>query len=242
MLITSKDNKTLKLARGLSEKKIRDKSGAFLVEGARAVGDVLSFRPELVDSVLVAESKAAEWADALVVTDTLFKNISETVSSQGVAAIVRKPTGQPSGCDHALFLDGIRDPGNLGTIIRTACAAGYDDIYLRDCADPYSGKTVRSTMSAIVKVNLVSADTETLTSLQSDGYSLIGADMGGRSIFRYTAPEKLCLIVGGEANGITSEVLEKCNELLSVPMIGTIESLNAAVSGAILMYNLKFNK
>lgn len=242
MHISSKDNKIYKIVRKLADKKYRDEYGLFVVEGMRAVADVLAYRPDAVDSVLVTASKASAYENAITVDDGLFARLTDTVNSQGILAIVKKPKATPSGSLYALFLDGVRDPGNLGTLIRTACAAGYNDIYLRGCADPYGGKVVRSTMSAIVKVNLLEADASTLSSLKTQGYTVIGADMDGKNIFDYGSPTKLCLIIGGEADGITEEISLQCDDILSVPMNGCIESLNAAVCGGIMMYNLKFNK
>lgn len=242
MVITSKENKTYKLARKLADKKYRDYLGLFLVEGARAVADVRAFAPKLIDAVLVSASKAGLYADELVFADELLTRLTETVNSQGVLAIVKKPCCRPSGAAHALYLDGIRDPGNLGTLLRTACAAGYGDVYLRGCTDPYAGKVVRSTMSAIVKVNVLDADGQTLAELRAAGYTVIGADMGGKALFGSAAPAKVCVVIGGEADGISDEAVSQCDEILSIPMDGDIESLNAAVSGAIMMYYLKFNK
>ena len=242
MIITSKENKIYKFVRKLSEKKFRDECGAFIVEGARAVADVVAYRPGLIDSVLVAESKTGTYENEIVFADELFARLSETVNSQGVLAVLKKPAPSAANSQHALYLDGIRDPGNLGTLIRTACAAGYHDVYLRGCADPYAGKVVRSTMSAIVKVNLIEADENTLSKLKSDGYTVFGADMDGRSVFGYAAPHKFCLIIGGEADGITECCASQCDVMLSIPMDGQIESLNAAVSGAVMMYTLKFQQ
>ncbi len=239
MIITSRSNKTAKLISSLSQKKYRDKTGYFVAEGKRSVDDILRFAPELVREIVTVPSLADEYPGATVFSPELLSAVCETVTAQGVAAILKKPDGKPSGCDRALLLDGVRDPGNLGTLIRTACAAGYNDVYVKDCADAYSGKTVRSTMSAIVKVNLIKADARLLRDLSGSGYRIIGADMDGKSVFgRPPERGRFCLVIGGEANGISEEVMELCDEKVSVPMTGSIESLNAAVSGAVLMYEL----
>lgn len=243
MIITSKNNKLVSLIKKLSQKKYREETGLFVAEGLRTVQDIVSFAPHLVDTIVVAESKSQLFADAVIVSDSIFEGLTETVNNQGVLALMKIPQGEPSGSDYALLLDGIRDPGNLGTLIRTACAAGYYDIYLRDCADAYSGKVVRSTMSAIVKVNIITdVDLSTIQGLKSKGYSIIGADMNGRNLFNTSFGNKICVTVGGEAFGISKEVRELCDEVISIPMEGDIESLNAGVSGAIIMYNAKFLK
>ena len=239
MTITSRSNKTAKLISSLSMKKYRDESGLFVIEGRRAVNDVLAAAPHLVKEVITVPSLADEYPGATVFSEELLGSVCETVNGQGVALIAEKPVCEPSDSEYALLLDGVRDPGNLGTLIRTACAAGYNDVYLKDCADAYSGKTVRSTMSAIVKVRLIRADASSSVAIKKRGYTLIGADMDGENVFGYDAPSgKVCLVIGGEANGISDEVMRECDATVSIPMSGNIESLNAAVSGAVLMYEL----
>ena len=239
MVITSKENKTAKLISGLKAKKHRDETGLFVVEGIRAVNDVLAYAPELTVALVTDEKHASEYENATVFSENLMRNVSETENSQGVIAVLRKPASTASNSGNALFLDGIRDPGNLGTLIRTACAAGFKDIYLYRCADEFSGKVVRSTMSAIVKVNLIHADVSVPAQLKNIGYTVIGADMHGENIFTF-APEseKVCIVVGGEANGISEEIRLQCDDTVSVPMSEDIESLNAAISGAIMMYEI----
>lgn len=244
MIITSRDNKTVALVRKLAQKKYREEYGLFVAEGLRTVSDITAFAPELVDQVLVTTARASAFPDAVVVDDRVFESMSDTMHSQGVLAVLRIPELRPRDNGYALFLDGVRDPGNVGTLIRTACAAGYGDVYLKDCADAYSGKVVRSTMSAIVKVGIHAAHVGTVDTLRSDGYTVIGADMDGRDIYGIAANayDKVCVVVGGEANGISEEIRSKCDDMISIPMEGDIESLNAAVSGALMMYQLKFNK
>ncbi len=245
MIISSKDNATVKFVKKLADKKFRDESRKFVVEGMRGVCDIMSYAPGLIDSVIVREDKIGMYANELVVTDRVFKTLCETETSQGVLAVVNIPQAKRISCDYVLYLDGIRDPGNLGTLIRTACAAGYNDIILRGCADPYSGKTVRSTMSAIVKVNITTAETD-VEDLKKSGYTVIGADMGGEDLFGKTfsveKANKICIVVGSEANGMSDEIRQSCDIIVGIPMEGDIESLNAGVSGAIMMYNLKYNK
>ena len=224
MIITSRSNKTAKLLRSLSQKKYRDETGLFVVEGKRGVSDVLNFAPELIREIVTSPSLADEYPNPVVFSDELLASVCETVTSY---------------CDKALFLDGLRDPGNIGTLLRTACAAGFGDVYIKDCADVFSGKVVRSTMSAIVKVKIIHADADTPDTLKAMGYTIAGADMDGEDAFSSDLPNgRICLIVGGEADGITDEVKSKCDKILSIPMTGDIESLNAAVSGAVLMYEI----
>ncbi len=244
MIISSKENQTVKFVKKLVDKKFRESSKKFIVEGLRSVRDILSHSPELISLILVREDKAGLFENEVVVAERIFETISETEASQGVLAVVDIPQSKQISCDSVLYLDGIRDPGNLGTLIRTACAAGYNDIILSSCADPYSGKVVRSTMSAIVKVNIVTGSEAEIIGLKKSGYTVICADMSGDDLFLSNKPvgSKICVVIGSESNGVGTEVRRLCDMTVGIPMEGDIESLNAAVSGAIMMYNLKYKK
>ena len=238
--ITSKENSSIKRAVKLLNKKHRDNLGLFLVEGLRAVQDIISSRKDLVEEVFVTQEKRGFPFATAVVCDKVFKLLCETENAQGVVAVIKKPVMAAKNC-RSLFLDRVRDPGNLGTLIRTAAAVGFEDVYLFDSADAYSGKVVRSTMAAMIKVNLLNADTNTLFSLKNNGYTVVCADISGKNAYSYKQDsEKICLVIGNEANGISSGIKEICDVCLSLPMINGVESLNAAVSGSILMYNLKY--
>ncbi len=244
MVIISKSNSTVKEIKSLLLKKNRDETGLFVAEGLRLVSDIMSYSPELVKYVAVSEtcSESINLKYDYVISDQIFDSITETKHSQGVLAVISKPLCKSIGSDYLLFLDAIRDPGNLGTIIRTAAGAGYTDIILNDCADEYSGKCVRSTMSAIVKVNILHSSFNIIEILKEMGYNVIGADMRGENVFSFQPKEKICLVIGGEANGISGEVKSLLDSVVSIPMDGDIESLNAAISAGILMYNLKYSK
>ena len=138
------------------------------------------------------------------------------------------------------MLDCLQDPGNLGTVIRTANAAGYSEIYLINCTDPFSPKAVRASMSGIFFVDLFFGSKEEILQVL-DGVPVICADMDGKDIFSFVPPEKFCLCIGNEGNGISGEVFEKANYTVKIPMRETCESLNAAVSAGIAMYVLKNN-
>ena len=148
----------------------------------------------------------------------------------------------PSG--NALLLDTLSDPGNLGTIIRTANAAGYTDIYLRNCTDPFSSKSVRASMSGIFFVRLHSGSLGEISEVLGD-IPKICADMNGENVFRFQVPQRFCLVIGNEANGVSDEVRSLCRYTVRIPMRESCESLNAGISAAVLMYQLgaeKFRK
>lgn len=246
MVISSKDNKLIKLLQKLTQKKYRDEYGLFVVEGFRNVKDIIDFDKTLIQNIFISNSSYDNidnsFENALLVEERILNSVSETKSPQGIMAIVKKPESKNITSDYVLFLDKVRDPGNVGTLIRTACACGYNDVILSDCADPFSGKVARSTMSALVKINLIFASERELELLKSNSYEIICADLDGKNLFEYKPTSKICVIIGNEANGISDEIKALSHTSLTIPMSKDIESLNAAISGGIMMYNLKYNK
>jgi TrmH family RNA methyltransferase len=245
MVITSKDNSIVKLASSLKDKKAREQSGKYLIEGYRSVKD--SIASLCGATVLLSESASQRFGndfsacETVVISDKIFSRVADTDSSQSVACIadmiIREPKYESK---YALFLDRVRDPGNMGTIIRTALATGFVDLYCYDCVDVYNPKVVRSAMSALSRINVFKVDEGEIERLRTHGYTLACADMVGENIFDATLTEnKICLAIGNEANGLSESIISAADRVLSLPMDG-MESLNAAVSAAVLMYNVRF--
>lgn len=241
MIISSKTNPVIKKVSSLSDKKFRKLFGEFIVESVKAVDESLSSGMSVSEIICTAEY-ADKYRDALVVTDELFERISTEKSPQGVLAVVKIPfcpLRAPQG--KCLLLDRVRDPGNLGTVIRTANAAGYEDIYLVGCADAYSPKAIRASMGGVFYVNVYEGGYEEVFRAL-EGTPLICADMSGEDVFKFRAPERFCLCIGNEGSGVSDTVSAKSDYTVKIPMRDTCESLNAAVSAAIAMYALKNNK
>lgn len=241
MVISSKSNPTIKEISKLHDKKYRKEYGLYLVEGVKPVNECIAAGCA-VTKIVCTEELCGDYPDALTVTPSVFGSISSEKTPQGVLAVVKMPSVAVTPAQNScILLDNVQDPGNLGTIIRTANAAGYKDIYLINCTDPYSPKAVRASMSGIffVSVHCGSKD-EVLAAL--GGVKLICADMDGESIFGFNPPEKFCLCIGNEGNGISDEIMNAAEYKISIPMDGTCESLNAAVSAGIAMYQLKYGK
>lgn len=238
MIITSRANPLVKKIAALSDKKFRKEYGEYLVEGLKPVTECIAAGKEIADVVCTPEL-AERFGGATVVSDGIFKYLSSEKTPQGVLASVKLPdtfVQPPSGC--CLLLDRLQDPGNLGTIVRTANAAGYGDIYLVNCTDAFSPKAVRASMSGLFFVNIrVGTYEEVFRALS--GVPLIAADMSGQNVFRFTPPEKFCLCIGNEGGGIGEQVKSHSAYTVKIPMRPTCESLNAAVSAAIAMYTLK---
>lgn len=241
-VIRSTDNSGVKRAVKLKQKKFRDLFGLYQAEGERLVFDIDAWNPDLIEEIYVAESYYVAHNSMVfsqkvnIVSDIVFEKLSETEHSQGIMAIVRKQAMQALSATRCLFLDRVRDPGNLGTIIRTAAAFGFTDIVCNDCADVFAPKTVRSAMSGVAVCNFPKAS---IADIHASGYSVICADMDGESTETFTKRDgKICLVIGNEANGISQEIKRASDTILCIPM-QNMESLNASVSAGIMMYILK---
>ena len=242
MILTSKNNPLIKETAALKDKKARKQQGMFLVEGRKMAVECQRSDFE-IDRVFVAESYDGEIPfaeDQIVrVSDDVFHFLSDEKSPQGILCRIKIPTRAltaPKG--KCLLLDGVADPGNVGTIIRTANAAGYEEIYLtEECADPYSPKNVRASMSGVFFTKIYRANRADILSVLSDT-PIVVADMGGVNVFSFQAPKRFALAIGNEANGISDVVQEKAAHTVKIPMQSTQESLNAAISAGIIMYVL----
>ena len=248
MVITSRQNPLIKEILSLKDKKGRREHGLYIAEGLKPVREALVSGAEVAKIIFSQEFPGAEelsraessGAEVIGVSAGVFEKLSEEASPQGVLALVRVPDCSPMPPrGKCLLLDGISDPGNLGTIIRTANAAGYEDIYLRNCADPFAPKCVRATMSGIFFVRLHIG--EDVLRVLGDT-PLVCADMGGENVFSFDPPQKFCIVIGNEANGVSGEVRALCRYTVKIPMRPTCESLNAGVSAGILMYELSVKK
>lgn len=240
MVITSKSNPLIKEISALADKKFRNKLGLYVVEGTKTVNECIAAGCK-IDKIICSEELSDNYPDAVAVSREIFERLSSEKTPQGVMAVVKLPQiGLKPPENSCLLLDCLQDPGNLGTIIRTANAAGYRDLYLINCTDPYSPKAVRASMSGIFFVNLYRGTRDEILSVLN-GVPLICADMDGENIFSFTPPKKFCLCIGNEGGGISDEVMNRADYKISIPMNGTCESLNAAVSAGIAMYQLKYD-
>ena len=242
MILTSKNNPLIKETAALKEKKARKEQGMFLVEGRKMAVECQRSDFE-IDRVFVAESYAGEnpftEEQTVLVSDDVFRFLSDEKTPQGILCRIKIPSRSltaPKG--KCLLLDGVADPGNVGTIIRTANAAGYEEIYLtEECADPYSPKSVRASMSGVFFTKIYRGNRADILSVLSDT-PIVVADMGGENVFSFVSPKHFALAIGNEANGISDMVQEKATHTVKIPMQATLESLNAAISAGIIMYVL----
>ena len=241
-MISSKQNSLVKEIRSLRDKKNRDTLGVFVVEGVKPVKEAIDLSLSIRE-IVCAENKAEQFFGCPfrveVVSNQVFDYISEEKTPQGVLAVVYKNDGvlkSPQGS--CLLLDGVADPNNVGAIIRTAVASGYKDIYMTlDCADAYSQKAVRCSMSGVFRAQIMRGELDEL--LKVINVPIVVADMNGENVFESQIKDKFCLVIGNEGRGVSVALKEKADITVSIPMENGMESLNAGVSAGILMYNLK---
>lgn len=279
-MITSTANQQVKRLIQLQNKaKLRDEEGVFVLEGKKVFDELRKYRPEFLVMTYLSESfykqiteSEPEYLDRIpyeILADNVFKEASETVTPQGVLAIVKQPKyeleellrgcdkeGQNSGKSDAdndskcadaplrfIFLENLRDPGNLGTILRTAEGAGMSGIILsKGSVDIFNPKVIRSTMGSIFRVPFLYVEDTlaTMKLLQEHGVKLYAAYLSGSEEYDKIAYANRCAImIGNEANGLLPETAEAADVRVRIPMAGELESLNAAVAAAILMYHMR---
>lgn len=249
-VITSVKNPAVQAARSLRDKSARDRDGLFLCEGEHMAGEAI--RAGGVQSVFVDESRDYAALLALLAPETpvycvpahVLEVVSQVKTPQGIAAVVRQPerVALDQLGDRVLLLENVQDPGNVGTILRTLDAAGFDGCILTSgCADPFSPKTLRATMGSIFRVPLTTASdaSETLRALNKRGYATLAGVLDGAPFYeRSETPTRICVVIGNEGAGITPETAAACTHRYRLPMRGGAESLNAAIAAAIFMYDL----
>lgn len=236
MMITSVTNEFVKEIQKLHQKKYRDETGTFFVEGRHMVMEAIA--SGFCTEIITTDPDFNEFSKVTLVSDAVMKKISDVDTPPGIMAICKmRPVNV--GNTKMLLLDGIADPGNMGTLLRTALAFGFTNVIVDDCVDVTNPKVLRSTQGAIFHLNILNAPLTDFIKEHPD-YSFFGTDLHGgiplsslRSI-----PQKLGLILGNEANGIRPEVLSLTTKNLFIE-ISQIESLNVAVAGGILMHILK---
>jgi len=233
----------LKYLRSLARKKVRREEGRLLVEGKRVVEEALA-RGCVEEIYLAEELDAAEFAESGVAVERLSEAeviaLGDTRTPGGVFALVRDPVGPLAdakwgGLATMLLADGVADPGNLGTLIRSAAALGCDAVTVTEgTVEPTNPKVVRASAGALFRLPVYRG---TLWQVASAGFRLWVADASGELIDGVTArPARLALLVGNEPRGVDPRAIEEADRLVAVPLHGGVESLNVAVAAGILMH------
>ena len=241
-MITSTSNAQIKeLAKLQKKSRLRDEKGIFLVEGPRMTEEIPAERIEKVYASESFAKKNKEFLEKLqapveLLTDTVFAYVSDTKTPQGILAIVKRLNYTMND----LMQDNLQDPGNLGTIFRTAEAAGVTGILLsKDCVDVYNPKVIRSTMGAVFRMPFLYVEDfpEKIKELQKERIKTYAAHLRGENAYDEEDYTTGCaFLIGNEGNGLRDEVADCADCLIRIPMEGEAESLNAAVAAAVLMF------
>lgn len=255
MEITSRQNERIKFVKKLHRRRYRDQFGLYIAEGLRLVEDLSQsaiIKEVYYTKELVAKPRGRKlieqiWGagiEAYSCTESVFAEICDTETAQGILAVVHKPeqvVDWHGKLDRGLVLiaDQIRDPGNLGTIIRTASAADVDGIWLvNGTVDPFNPKVVRSSMGAVHKLPFSLVSAESCVDLcRHYGLKLIAADIkDAEPYYNSDLAQPCAVVIGNEGDGVQPTLLKHCDQRVFVPLANEVESLNAAVAAAVLIY------
>lgn len=252
-IISSKDNETVKNVRKLKEKKYRDLENEFIIEGIKLLEEAIEENATIKLIVICEECvkdgtiskellyKIAKY-ECIYVTEKVFSVLSDVKTPQGLLAVIEKQNIKDIidySQDIIIALDGIQDPGNLGTILRTVDSADLKQIIIsKDCADSYSPKVVRSTMGAIFRINIIEVENleETLKQAQKNGFDLVVTALDTKNSIYDVQYKNKVIIIGNEANGVSKKIQDMANKKVKIPMLGKTESLNASVATGIMIY------
>ena len=238
-VITSLDNKRIKNLAKLLNKKYRDETGMFLVEGEHLV--IEAKRAGSLMEVIKCEDYEMDFdVTTTIVTYDVIKKLSNTLNPQKVIGVCKKLDNKDIG-NKVLILEDIQDPGNLGTIIRSSVAFGVDTIVVsNNTVDMYNDKVLRSSEGMIFHIDIVKIDVnECIDKLHSEGYEIYGTKVdGGTDLREITVGDKYAVVMGNEGAGVSEFTLDKCDKYIYIPMNSDCESLNVGVATSIILYEL----
>lgn len=240
-MITSIHNETIKSLKKLYKKKYRDQENCFLVEGHHMVNEALA--SGMADLVITTDSNYQCDCDVLIVSETVIKHLSETKTPQNVLARCRKPDNKIVAGHRYLILDGVQDPGNVGTMIRSALAFGFDQVILSDdSVDLYNDKVLRSTQGALFHISVIRSQLKALIpELKQKGVKVIGTSLQSAvPIDDINTVDQMAFVMGSEGQGMHDDILSLCDQALYIP-ITTMESLNVGVAAGIIMHHFHAN-
>lgn len=234
--IDSFSNKAFKKLKSLTQKKYRLKYGLFLVEGVKLVEEAKK-TPLFIQSYC---SEDREDKESIILSRDLFAHLTEMENSEGLIGLCRIPAEPKSQSKKILYIDGLRDPGNLGTLIRSAEAFGFDIMASLDTVDFFNPKVVRASMGSILRVPCLRARTDVLRELSRKGFQIIGTSPYAQQGLEALKAEHVVLVIGSESHGLqeSEKYIEKCVRL---NMSGKVESLNAGVFGSLMMFYISQN-
>lgn len=238
-LISSKQNDKIKEIVKLSDKSYKNEKGLFIVEGFHLLE--MALESKVVDQIFTTKEIKDIPSDIpqFIVTSEIMDKISKNKSSQGVLALCRIKEEKEISSSHVLYLDDVSDPGNMGTIFRSALAFGYKDIILsKNSCYLYNEKVVQASQGAIFKLNIITKDISYLNKLKKEGYQILVTSLKDADDIKDITPNnKHVLVLGNEAHGVSEEAIKIADKKIKIH-IEEIESLNVSIAGAIAMYLL----
>lgn len=230
-------NNHKKLIKSLHQKKYRDLHGLFLVEGKKCVNELLESDYE-IEFLLALQSQTTDYPEITVISEKEMSAISALKTAPGILAVAKKkPSSGTIAGNKILLLDNLKDPGNLGTIIRSAEWFGISDIILNsECVEEFNPKVIQSTMGSIFRMNIERCSLpEKISDLKERGIQIYGADMEGEFLNEVSWTDKIGLVIGSESHGISSQVSALLDKKITIQGRGQAESLNAAVATSIII-------
>ena len=251
--ISSKDNELIKHIKKLKDKKERDLSNEYIIEGIKLIQEAIQENAKIKQIIICDDCEKTESIpkdlmyeiakqECIYVTNKVFDSITEVMNPQGILAIIEKQSKEmqiDDKQDIILALDDIQDPGNLGTILRTADSIGLTQILVsKGTADSYNPKVVRSTMGAIFRVKIIECEdlVKTLKEIKKHKFEIVVSSLQtDNSIYDINYHKKV-IVIGNEANGVKKEIQDLADKKIKIPMLGKTESLNASVATGIILY------
>lgn len=260
MVITSKDNELVKHVKKLKDKKFRDENNEFIIEGIKLIEEAFN-ENAIIKKIIICDDCNLEGEiynslkyeiakkECIYVSAKVFEHISDVKTPQGIMAIIERKDNESKiqfdNNDIVLVLDNIQDPGNMGTILRTADSLNLKQIIIsKGSCDIYSPKVVRSTMGAIFRINIVESNdlVESVKLLKKHKFSVISTSLDTEKNMYDIDYKKSAIVIGNEANGVSKEIQDLSDNKVKIPMLGKTESLNASVATAVILYEAMRNK
>lgn len=252
-VISSKDNDLIKHIKKLKDKKYRDESNEYIIEGVKLIEEAVKENAK-IKKIIVCEDTTRTYEipthimyeiakyECVYVTDKIFASITQVTNPQGIMAIIEKgdvDTQIDYTQDIIVALDDVQDPGNLGTILRTVDSIGLNQIIVsKGTADAFNSKVVRSTMGAIFRVKIIEVENleQAIKDMRRHHFKLMVTSLQTENSIYDIQFNKKVIVIGNESNGVSREIQEMADEKAKIPMLGKTESLNASVAAGVVMY------
>ena len=252
-VISSKDNELIKHIKKLKDKKHRDESNEYIIEGVKLIEEAVKENAR-IKKIIVCEDTTRTYEipthimyeiakyECVYVTDKIFASITQVTNPQGIMAIIEKSDTDAQidyTQDIIVALDDVQDPGNLGTILRTVDSIGLNQIIVsKGTADAFNSKVVRSTMGAIFRVKIIEVENlpQAIKEMRRHHFKLMVTSLQTENSIYDIQFNKKIIVIGNESNGVSKEIQEMADEKAKIPMLGKTESLNASVAAGVVMY------